>query len=60
LADDDTAEALGIKRVTHKVVRTIAMPKGGFKTSRVITKKVTLARVPGDEDDDAPPRMNRR
>jgi hypothetical protein len=60
MAEDDTASALGIRTATRKISRTVMMPKGGFKTARVVTKKITLARVPGDDDEDVSPRMNRR
>lgn len=35
-----------IERETHTLTRTIAMPCGGYKNTRVVTKDITLARVP--------------
>jgi hypothetical protein len=55
-----TADDLGIiARSTEKKV-VVAMPKGGFKNTREVTRKVTLAGVAVRSEEEVTPRMLRR
>lgn len=63
IPDKDTAKDLGIEKSTKKVRSVILMPFG-LKRTKVVEKKISLARVAALEDDEPddeyPPKFRRR
>jgi hypothetical protein len=55
-----TAESLGIKKTLQVRSITVACPKGGYKNTRIVKRKVSLASVPGVDDPEPSPRDLRR
>jgi hypothetical protein len=50
---DAELKRLGISTHQVEVRQTILMPKGSFKTTRLVMRKVSLAGREYDDDDDA-------
>lgn len=55
-------DSLEIKTVEHVHRKVVAMPPGGYKNTRIITKRITLPRVSilDGEEDPAPRDVRRR